>query len=125
MKKNWKIIKNIVSDISGSSAISGSPKVTVSPKSTVVKPGETTYWVQFYATIGPVNINKYMPKVVEKYNSSLNRQLQNQGTFSTFRQFQLQHKSNILSNEEAISKLNKIDNSITNAVRYAEKDAEN
>ena len=61
------------------------------------------------------------PKVVEKYNSSLNRQLQNQGTFSTFHQFQIQHKSNMLNNEEAISKLNKIDNSITNAVRYAEK----
>ena len=61
------------------------------------------------------------PKVVEKYNASLNRQLQNQGAFSTFHQFQMQHKSNILSNQEAISKLNKIDNSITNAVRYAEK----
>jgi len=35
------------------------------------------------------------PKVVEKYNTSLNRQLQNQGTFSAFHQFQTQHRSNI------------------------------
>ena len=61
------------------------------------------------------------PKVVERYNKLLNRQLHNQHTFRNFEAFEKAYQSGELCTTSYITMLNKIDNSITNSILYAEK----
>lgn len=49
----------VISTISGGYSATGGSSVAA---------GDVTYWVQFYATVGPSNINKYAPAIVEKYS---------------------------------------------------------
>ena len=62
------------------------------------------------------------PNVVGKFNDLLQKQLQNQHTFSSFDKFMHAYQNNAYeTSHQIIADLNKIDRSITNAVRYAEK----
>ena len=61
------------------------------------------------------------PQVVDKYNQLLVEQLQNQHTFEQYERVQEQHANNEISNDEYSIKLNKLDRSITNSIRFAEK----
>jgi len=61
------------------------------------------------------------PKVVERYNKLLNRQLHNQHTFKNFEAFEKAYQSGALNTTSYITMLNKIDNSITNSILHAEK----
>ena len=66
------------------------------------------------------------PKVVTKFNSLLRKQLESQFTVHQFNDFMEKYNNKLFRNSaEAIKSLNKIDRSITNAIRYAEKNAEN
>ena len=61
------------------------------------------------------------PKIVDRYNKLLNRQLCKQHTFRQFQTFERIYQSGQMNNKSYISMLNKIDNSITNSIIYAEK----
>ena len=61
------------------------------------------------------------PDVVDKFNTLLNSQLQSQGTFRKFQQFETHKLDGSLNPSQEITLLNKIDASITNSVRHAEK----
>ena len=61
------------------------------------------------------------PQVVDKYNQLLVEQLQNQHTFEQYERIQEQYGNNEISNDEYSIKLNKLDRSITNSIRFAEK----
>ena len=61
------------------------------------------------------------PKVVNKYNELLKCQLQQQHTYKKFEEFERLHQSNKMNEQSTINTLNKIDNSITNSILYAEK----
>jgi len=61
------------------------------------------------------------PKVVNKYNELLNRQLHQQHTFEKFEEFEKLRQSNKMNEQSTMNTLNKIDNSITNSILYAEK----
>ena len=64
------------------------------------------------------------PKVVSKFNSYLRKQLESQYTVSQFKEFMEKYDNNSFRNSaEAITSLNKIDRSVTNAIRHAEKNA--
>ena len=62
------------------------------------------------------------PKVVSKFNKLLRQQLENQCTIIQFDKFLQHHQNGHYKNAHSIiSALDKIDRSITNAIRYAEK----
>ena len=61
------------------------------------------------------------PKVVQKYNELLNRQLENQHTFAKYEALQNKIDQNQITPTEYITYLNKLDRSITNAIIFAEK----
>ena len=62
------------------------------------------------------------PKIVDKYNTLLNKQLQNQDTFRKYNEFASQyHRDGTMSADNIMSTLNKLDNSITNSILHAEK----
>jgi len=61
------------------------------------------------------------PAVVERYNQLLNRQLENQRTIKNFQHFEERYNAGLINNNMAIQMLNKIDESITNSIKYAEK----
>ena len=61
------------------------------------------------------------PKIVDKYNSLLNTQLQNQNTIRKYNEFASQYENGTLSTENIMIILNKLDNSITNSILHAEK----
>ena len=62
------------------------------------------------------------PKVVSKFNKLLRQQLENQCTIIQFDKFIQHHQNGHYKNiHSIISALDKIDRSITNAIRYAEK----
>ena len=61
------------------------------------------------------------PKIVERYNKLLNRQLSHQHTFKKFREFEEAYKSTNISTSTYMNMLNKIDSSITNSILHAER----
>ena len=61
------------------------------------------------------------PKVVNKCNKLLHRQLKSQHTFQSYATFEQNLQNNKYTDDEAILLLDKIDRSITNSVLYAEK----
>jgi len=61
------------------------------------------------------------PMIVDKYNKLLNTQLHNQNTIRKYNEFTSQHENGILNTEDTMIALNKLDNSITNSILYAEK----
>ena len=62
------------------------------------------------------------PKVVEKFNKLLRQQLESQYTIYQFNSFMEKYEKKLFRNsKEAIECLNKIDRSITNSIKFAEK----
>ena len=61
------------------------------------------------------------PKIVAKYNKLLNKQLHQQKTLKKYEALESMMKSKKIHDNQTIELLNKIDNSITNSIRYAEK----
>ena len=61
------------------------------------------------------------PKIVSKYNKLLNQQLEKQKTFYNFNKLEIEIQNQTITDEQKEILLNKIDNSITNSIRYAEK----
>ena len=61
------------------------------------------------------------PKIVAKYNKLLNRQLEQQKTLQKYATLKNMIDLKKIQDDQAIILLNKIDSSITNSIRYAEK----
>ena len=61
------------------------------------------------------------PQVINKYNKHLRKQLNHEKTFQSFHNFEYRYKTESLHKKHLIHLLDKIDNSITNSIIYAEK----
>ena len=60
------------------------------------------------------------PKVVNRYNKIVNRQLYQQQNFKKIEEIEKLRQSSSMNEQSIINRLNKIDNSITNSILYAE-----
>ena len=61
------------------------------------------------------------PRVIKKYNKLLRKQLHYENTFQAFHNFEYSYRTASLKKKHLIHLLDKIDNSITNSINYAEK----